>query len=291
MLLAAAAASLLPLRSRPVGRPELTAILLVVGYLLFYARVDTLADWAERYFYPTSVLLYFLALPVFVFALRTLATWPALAPVRIAIGFFLMSALFFRIHNGIEGYGSLLKAGVVSGPEDRNLVLGHKLAKIKGIRDMSIASVDAGAVPFATMSYHIDMVGLNTRYIAEHPDVTSAAAYLFDQRPTIILYRTLQSGEYVTTGHGPLGDERTWAANPGWDEYAYAGTFDESDVYCMNFFVRRDAPQFDQLMQALRTTVADRVAAAPPVKLGREAAQVPATQFPPETTHTAPVRN
>jgi hypothetical protein len=188
------------------------------------------------------------------------------------MGLFLLGALFIRIPNGFAGYGRLWAEGAQSAADDRNLILARRLAQIDGIRDMSIACVDAGAIPYATRSYNIDMVGLNTRYIAEHPQADLAANYMFDKKPTIIIYRTFKNGAYVTAGHGPLGDERTWADHPGWDDYVYAGTFDEPGVYAMSMFVRREAPRSGELVRDIKERVADRVWTDLPIKLGRLAA-------------------
>jgi hypothetical protein len=115
---------------------------------------------------------------------------------------------------------------------------------------------------------HIDMVGLNDRFIARERKLEKLTAYLFERKPDIILQRDRADGSLITYGHGVLGDHTKWAEHPGWDHYAYAGSIIDMEPWRheLHVYVRREAPA--SLLTYVQRRVVDVVHAEPPVVYG-----------------------
>jgi arabinofuranosyltransferase len=271
LLLAGLAALLVGVPGRHPGR--LAAAILFSLFVLFFVHVDPLMNIDDRFLYPVTPLLLYLALPTFDFLARSVADAPIGAVARPIVAILLLCVVSFRLDDFPVAYGRMFadRNRPWAQPEARFGPLARALAQYPGVADLSIASVDAGLVPYFTRAYHIDLAGLNTRFIAEHHDSTVISDYVFAQRPVLIIYRTRKDGGFVTYGHGPLGDERTWATNPGWDQYVYAGTADQPDVHRLNLFVRWDWENRASLVAYLQTHVVDYVLPEAPVALGQAA--------------------
>ena len=270
LLLAAAASLLVTAGRKDMGR--LTAAVLVAMYTVFYLRVDPLMNNSDRFLFPVTALLLYLALPIVTYIIGFTIGSRLATPGKVAIAVLVLCALLYRLPDMPAAYRWIYATRNASNqePEERLEPLARSLALFPGIDKLSIASVDAGLVPYYTRAYHIDIAGLNTRYLAQEQDVQKLSNYIFARHPDLIIYRTRKDGGYVTYGHGHLGDERTWAANAGWDDYLYAGTADQPDAHRLNIFVRRDAPNRDALVDYIQKRVVDYVLPQAPVPLGRD---------------------
>jgi hypothetical protein len=150
----------------------------------------------------------------------------------------------------------------------REYLLAQRLAEYEDASKLTIALGDAGLVPYYTDAIVIDCVGLNDRVISRGRDVRKLVDYAFSRRPTLVLYPMNADFSFITYGHGPLGDLSRWADHPGWQDYAYAGTFKRPD-YDVHLFVRSDYEGFARLVSFLRSRVADVILDPLPFRLGQ----------------------
>jgi arabinofuranosyltransferase len=245
------------------GRAALTASLVVVAYLLFYLRVDTLMDMHQRFLYPAFPFLLVIALPALRVFVDALLDWKQVTPVRLALGLSLFVVVFYA------NPGQALRR-VAGGPTNEQVTdrevhqasvvlrrVGTALATYGQISDVTIGSTDAGLLPYFSGARHVDMAGLATRFIAEHRDVTVAANYFFGQQPDLIIVRAKIGGALVDYEHGVLGDYPRWSHNPGWNAYASAGAVHNGPRHDLYFYLRRDSRHFPALEQLIHDSIAD----------------------------------
>jgi arabinofuranosyltransferase len=248
---------------------RLLASLLIAIFVIFYLRVDTLMDVHNRFLYPITPFLYFLGLPAFGALMTWLLGWNGSLITKVSISLVVAFAALFSMPEGPKGYLNLAKAGPSYGTVEEVLGrIAHKLQAFDGIEKITIASQDAGLIPYFTRVRHIDTAGLNDRYIARERDPRKLSDYVFHQHPDLIIFRSRKDGTLLTYAHGPLGDQTKWSDNPGWDEYEYVGTVDQPEIHDLQFFVRRDSPVAFALARYIKTNVAEHVEDRSPVKLG-----------------------
>jgi hypothetical protein len=240
-------------------RTELTAALMIVAYLLFYLRVDTLMDQHNRFLYPSFPFLLVLALPALKMMVEAIVEWPQVPVVRVAMGVMLFMLVFFQYPSGALSRAA--GRGGADGPAEARGInqvshvlkrIGTELGTYPRIREVTIGSTDAGLVPFFSGARHVDMAGLNTRFIAVHRDVTVAADYFFAQRPDVIIVRAKVGGVLIDYEHGVLGNYPRWAHHAGWDDYTCEGAIHTGPDYDLYFFLRRGDPYREGLQTIVR---------------------------------------
>ena len=131
------------------------------------------------------------------------------------------------------------------------------LARFPGIANVKIAFGDAGVIPDDTGARWLDVVGLNDSYLARVRDRGRAVDYFFGWSPDLVIQPGSQESSWIRHGHGPLGDYLSWAHDPRWDGYQYAGTTRTGARYDLQYFVRKSGPFKTQLEQFLRAEVVD----------------------------------
>jgi len=93
--------------------------------------------------------------------------WNGSSVTKIAISLVLAFTALFSMPEGPKDYLYMVKAGPSYGSiEDVLGRIAHKLQAFDGIEGITIASQDAGLIPYFTRVRHIDTAGLNDRYIA-----------------------------------------------------------------------------------------------------------------------------
>jgi arabinofuranosyltransferase len=246
------------------------ALVFVVLYTLFYVRVDTLMDVGHRFLYPVTPFLATLAMPAMVTLGRALrfvprAVWPKALAVAVAVILAVYAEPLGVARNVVEAARG---RSVYAEAPQREYLLAQRLAEYEDASKLTIALGDAGLVPYYTDAIVIDCVGLNDRVISRGRDVRKLVDYAFSRRPTLVLYPMNADFSFITYGHGPLGDLSRWADHPGWQDYAYAGTFKRPD-YDVHLFVRSDYEGFARLVSFLRSRVADVILDPLPFRLGQ----------------------
>jgi arabinofuranosyltransferase len=241
----------------------LISSLVIVAYLLFYMRVDTLMDMHHRFLYPITPFLLVIALPALRVFADTLLGWRQITPVRLALGVLLFLVLAY------PNPGMALRK-VASGPQEERLAarevhqasvvlerVGRDLATYERITEVTIGSTDAGLLPYFSGARHVDMAGLTTRAIAERKDVQAAADFFFAQRPDLVIVRARIGGGLVDYEHGVLGNYPRWAHHPGWDDYRSVAAVHNGPRHDLHFYIRVDAPHGPALERLLREKVAE----------------------------------
>lgn len=266
----------LPGRVPPV---QATGWALVVLYLAFYARTETIMDVGGRFLFPLGPVLVLLASPLLVRMLgfvhlrtRGRVVWTAAA----SAAFLLVFAPGFA---DVVESAQQLRPGAVQ--LDRNTVMmeeyriARRLSRYPGIRDVHIAFGDSGVIPYYTGARWLDVVGLNDSFIARRSDLQVLVDYFFRSSPDVAIQVAGRDHAWLTEGHGPLGNLDAWADDPRWDDYDYVGTnLTSPGSYDLHWLLRRGSPHRDRLGAFLRTRVVDGWYEVLPLRLG--------TQNPPD---------
>jgi arabinofuranosyltransferase len=258
----------------------------VVLYLLFYVRVDTLMDFHGRFLYPVAAFLAYLALPVLCAVTRAAFAWRAGVLVKVPLVCVLFAGVLFALSYrstwasvlGVAESMTATKPVASAAPSEparpglplmqMELKAGRALAGFPGIRGVRIAFGDAGVIPYFSNALHLDVVGLNNRFIARERDLGRLVDYFFAEEPDLVLHPANKDHSWFSGGHGPLGDTRAWSGDPRWDEYEYAGTLRTAETYDVHVFVRRGYGQADALLKYLRQRVVDGIYREFPIAIG-----------------------
>ena len=282
-------------RTRQGGSARAVAALFVVAYVLFYVRVDTLMDYHGRFLYPVVVFLVYLALPSLCWLFEHCLAWrltgvvktPALC-VGVVVLFYCLpwgktwTSVKQLLPRQAESAGDARHgkgAGTVpvplSSPKRNAKPLMEKeyeaalaLSRYDGIRDVRIAFGDAGVIPYFTEAFHLDVVGLNDRFIARERDLPKLVDYFFKQKPDLIMHAAQKDHAWITYGHGPLGNYARWSRDKRWDAYSYAGTLTTTQMYDIHLFVRDAHEQSAALRSFIRRNVADGYYRSFPIAIG-----------------------
>ena len=249
--------------SKGRSRAALTCSLVVLAYILFYLRVDTLMDTHNRFLYPAFPFLLVIALPALRFFVEGFIGWRQVTPVRLVVGAILFMIVFYP-----NPGGALRRVAGGARPDavtDREIHrastvlrrLGTELATYGEIASVTIGSTDAGLLPYTSGARHIDMAGLTTRFIAEHKDVQVAADYFFSQKPDLIILRAKIGGALIDYEHGTLGDYPRWAHHPGWNSYRFVAGAHAGPRFDLYFFLRRDGRHEPALERLIRQRLSD----------------------------------
>ncbi len=266
-LLVAAALGALALRPPPANEEGRAALRIAWGgtiaFSLFFLRVDTWMDDNHRFLYPVTPLLWLAAMPFTVRAVeRARAAWGSslvAAGATVAVlGLLLFGAPRQNWTVLVESARGTDPAGRPDFLLRREEDLGRKLARFPGIRDVTIAFGDAGALAYFTDARFIDTIGLNDRAIPRMPP-ENVVRYIAGRQPTILITVTRRDLSPFLGSHGS-GAGHDPNQNPDWhfERFDYAGTVMTS-WYDLHLLVRRDAPQRDALMAFLRHGVVDGV--------------------------------
>lgn len=260
-------------RGRALER--LLAAALCCVYAAFYLRVDTLMDIYHRFLFPIAPFLFELAAPAILGALGVLARLGRRGFVEVAV----LVAISLGISPESDDIKNVRRAmqrqydfsphprtePAENGHSRHMLEAGRVLAEFPGIQSVLLAAADAGALPYVSDVRHLDLVGLNDRFIAREHDLDKLLSYVFGRKPDIILERDRADGTLISYGHGTLGDHTRWGAYAGWDDYAYAGTLVDVEPWRheLHVFVRKAAPA--GLFTFLRRRFVDYVRPEAPV--------------------------
>jgi hypothetical protein len=248
------------------------AFLLVLSYTVFYVRVETLMDVGDRFLYPVTPFLYFLAMPVVCVLWNWLFSWRKSILIRGPIVALAGTLLIYAAPRDVLSATVEVAHGRERSDDSENLfqkeyAIARTLSEFGDIRQTTIAFADAGVIPYFSEARSLDIAGLNDSFIARERDTEKLVDYVFGQKPTLIIQPSTPELEWMNSGHGPLGDYTKWAGDPRWDGYSYAGTSTTS-LYYLHFFVRRDYKGFDELTAFIKSKVADRVYDPLPIEVG-----------------------
>ncbi len=246
-------------------RAALACSLLILFYIVFYLRVDTLMDMHDRFIYPLFPFLFIIALPAFKVFVDALLTWQQAPLLRLAVVplFFMVavyrdpSAALRRLTGSAHEEAKQVAEREIHQASLVLLRMGEELAKYPKITEVTVGSTDAGLLPFLSRVRHVDMAGLNTRFIAEHKDPKVLADYFFSQHPDLVIVRARIGGALVTYEHGVLGDYTRWNTNPGWDAYDRHGGIHNGPRHDLHFYVRRDGPHAAALIRLISERLTD----------------------------------
>jgi hypothetical protein len=269
-----------------VGRTQRRAMgflgSVAAAYLAYYPTVDTLMDVMNRFYFPLVPLLVFLAAPALAPVLLRIELRPGRSslvwvPVSLVWLLALRPALVADLDRALRDYRDRLRSGQAQafeppGPSPEVAAL----AAFPAIRQTRIAGGDAGVIPYFTEALWLDIAGLNDPVIARERDLGRLVDHVFALRPDLFIHAATEDHQWITFGHGPLGDYRSWSGDPRWDDYEYAGSWRPPHrLYQLHFLLRRDGAQAVALADWLRTRVVDGRYDVLPLPLGTQAA--PAT--------------
>lgn len=247
----------------------------LLAYILFYTRVDTLMNIANRFLYPVIPFIWFLAIPAISVLFRSILAWKRMNVLKIII----IPAVFFLMFNAnlLENYLQLRDAvGYADYYDDQEALMkkeytvGKKLSRYEHIDEILIACGDAGTIPYFSGAGHLDTAGLNDNYIARERDLDKLVDYFFSRKPTLVLHPAKKDfTEWIYGDHGPLGNYEYWCDDARWDNYRYVGTITTSDdIYDLHVLLRRDYQDFDGLSSFLNECIIDIHYEVFPLRLG-----------------------
>jgi arabinofuranosyltransferase len=229
-------------------------------YGLFFLRTDTLVDTYGRFLFPLVPFLVLLAAPALTLALEALerianarsAALCGTIAFLLAFGSADLIGVFSNVRRVVSGAGGRTSGLMVS---ERHVA--RALARFPAVASVKIAFGDAGVIPYYTGAQWLDVVGLNDSYLARERDRSRAADYFFDWSPDLVIQPGSQESSWIRHGHGPLGDYLSWAHDPRWDGYQYAGTTRTGARYDLQYFVRKSSRFKTDLERFLRAEVVD----------------------------------
>lgn len=146
-----------------------------------------LMNYAERFYYPSFVLIYMLSgisLGILFNEIKEAWTGETAKKYVELVGCTLMVLLVLLVNTkfgpdlvGERRYGDRLPVAHVA--------LGKALNDFSSY-NLTVASVDAGAIPYFSEWRHIDMFGLNNKFIAEHGVAT--LEYVKKENPQLVIF-------------------------------------------------------------------------------------------------------
>src|SRR5262249_43747281 len=146
-----------------------------------------------RFLYPVGIFAALLAIPTFqryIDGVRAAsgATWLRV-PVAVA-GLFLflnpaaLTETLRNMHHQFTGQDDKYADSLMQ----KEYRAGLALAAYPDIRGVRIAFADAGVIPYFSNAPHLDVVGLNDRFIARERRLDKLVDYFFAQQPDLILH-------------------------------------------------------------------------------------------------------
>jgi hypothetical protein len=132
--------------------------------------------------------------------------------------------------------------------------VGRLLGQLPHHRDFVIALGDTGQVPYYSEAIVVDLVGLNTNYVARNRGTLQdeeLVDYVFNQKPDLISFYTNPDHTMFLRGHGPLGDTTENMYGRAISEgYQHVATFDAVWVH-LQWFARVEGPYFAEISTEL----------------------------------------
>jgi hypothetical protein len=246
------------------ARHRLFCIIFITIYSMFYLHVSPLMFVKGRYMYPVTPFLYFMAIPSAVALFSSLLDkeWNFLIKVPFTVATSLVilvvlspTDLAVDIKAAVRGEDLGSNRSVLMKKE---YMVAERLRKYPGIKNVSIALADAGVIPYFTEAEVLDYVGLNDSFIARERDRKKLVDYFFSKKPLIVILSSNKELDWISYGHGPLGNLTRWISDPRWDGYGYAGTV-FTDIYNLQFYIRKDCSEFKKLSSFIKKNVAEKV--------------------------------
>lgn len=243
-------------------------------YTLFYLQVDTLMDVYGRFLYPMAPFLFCLALPVIGRLFRIMLGWretnllklPAIATVFFLV--FFLDPPAAALNTWLAAHGHIRHARFDSLMK-REYRLARSLSEYPKIGLVTLASGDAGVIPYFTRAPHLDIVGLTDGFIARERSRAKLLDYFFGRKPTLVFLPANKDHTWTPYCDGPLGNYASWARDERWDDYAYAGTvITHGTYYDVQLLLRKDYADFPALAAFLQERVADVYYTPFPLPLG-----------------------
>lgn len=239
---------------------RILSVIFIFLFTLFYVRVDTLMDMHGRFLYPLTPFLFYLGIPVYALVLRKCTEIKVNHIIKGIAGVAAFILIFFNSYTGalitgLQAYYGIDLYGYNTHLFQKQYVIGKKLSLYRNIQNITIWFGDAGMIPYYSGIECLDDVGLNDSYIARERNIYKLKEYVFSKKPEIIVVATV-AGRLVTNGHGPLGNWAAWAADDRWSKYKYCGVV-KSQFYDMNFLIKKDYKDFDNLFQFMEKNVVD----------------------------------
>jgi hypothetical protein len=235
----------------------------IVVYCLFFTHIDTLMDTHGRFLYPLVPLVILLSIPALAKALGffesvSIYRMPVLPVIMIIFLFAFGSANLVKINNNIKHLTPndfMQTSGRLMPKEYR---ISQALARFPQIKEVRIAFADSGVLPYFSGAIWLDVVGLNDGFIAKTRDKNKLLDYFFNWSPDLVILPGKADRSWFQDGHGPLGDYLSWANDPRWDEYVYAGTSNiQGSTYDLQYFIRKSSRFRATLEGFLKANVVD----------------------------------
>ena len=236
-----------------------------IVFVLFFLRVDTLMDVAGRFLYPASVFLAYLSIPTILLVSKYLFAERRsnLVKVPLVLIFLVVALNQNSAGQTVDYFMDFLVRGKnrflwSDDLMQKERVAGLALSKYEHIESTRIAFGDAGVIPYFSGALHLDVAGLNDKFIARERNLGKLTDYIFNQKPDLILHPANKDYSWIKYGHGSLGNIAEWNNDPRWDQYSYVGTIKTAEnIYDIHFFLRIDYHDYNQFESFLEKTVID----------------------------------
>lgn len=217
---------------------------------LYFCTVDILMNIYNRFFFPFLIILFLLIGPLIVWipaqASHLIAGMKKfIVPGVLATWSVLLAVVLFAYRNEVLNTAHGIVA--VPGKRDlmqRELAFARQLSEYPKIKNISIAFSDAGVLAYYTRADFIDLVGLNNNIIAKG-NKAEALAYVFNSKPVLLIAPSLNN-QWITFGHGQLGNYNSWIKDPRLDAYSYIATI-TTTYYNLELLLWKDYPGFNNL--------------------------------------------
>jgi len=237
----------------------LLGMALVLLYVCFFVRTDTLMDIGGRFMYPLLPILIYMSIPILASTLEVLESWTTKSVLTFS-GMVFSVLLIFGPGDVLHIYGNmkLLAPNDSRKTDNSEFRIAKALSTFPGIESIRIAFGDSGVIPYFTGSVWLDVVGLNDGVIARSRNKKELIDHFFHFQADIVIHPGSKDYSWINYGHGPLGDYSSWADDPRWDDYAYIGTVKTSgNIYDLQFFVRKSSSRYQTLKEFLCNNIID----------------------------------
>lgn len=140
--------------------------------------------------------------------------------------------------------------------------LGEAIARLPDHEHITIASADAGVLPFYSNARHFDLVGLNTNEVARGRSAEQVIALTAKARPDVLLIPVRMSGAdscftIYREGHGLIGAHYPeLVADPGFTSYRSIGRLDIG-YYQMDLVADTSSKFYGALQRATKPIVSE----------------------------------
>lgn len=131
--------------------------------------------------------------------------------------------------------------------------LGKRLGAIGAGQDLRVAYGDAGALPYYSGCYHIDIIGLNDNAVVRNKlGGDWLINYIYDQDPDLIGIATLRNGSF-NVGHGLFAKSKDkMVRHSAFTNYAYVAVIRVHRDRLLHWFVKKDSGYQKEILTAFR---------------------------------------